>query len=455
MQDKTGVFILEHGEQSLIGRAWLVENATSSIDVQYFIWSTDNIGILASEALLSAAERGVKVRVLVDDLLVDAEDQTLVALAAHPNVSIKIYNPQHSVGISTFQRMVNILSDFKAINQRMHDKTLIVDGVAGITGGRNMADEYFDYNHHYNFRDRDILLLGPAVQQMQENFDEFWRHNLSHTVNRLLPEAMSQLDSAAVQQHQQMLHAYAADPKNYEPAVRASLTNLPSQFQLLVDNLIWTDAEFISDTPGKNSHADLGGGGFTTTQLTEALSKAQSTILIQTPYLVMPEGGIDLLARLVKKGVKIDISTNSLASTDNLLAFSGYLNQRDALLAAGVNIYEFKPNPAVQLELLQRYDRLNDQNPVFAIHAKTMLIDGEQLFIGTFNLDPRSANLNTEVGVLIDNKQLGQQVSASIHRDMQADSSWPTRTSDPDSHAEWTKRLHVWFYSWLPLTALL
>ena len=152
---QTGSYVLDRGEQALLARAWLVDHARSSIEIQYFIWSTDNIGILASEALLRAARRGVKVRVLVDDLLIDAPDKTLLALAKHPNIDIRIYNPLHSVGVPWYKRILNLVTNFRGANQRMHDKTLIVDGELAITGGRNMADEYFDYDHAYNFRDRD------------------------------------------------------------------------------------------------------------------------------------------------------------------------------------------------------------------------------------------------------------------------------------------------------------
>ena len=164
-----------------MARAWLTDRAQETIEVQYFIWSTDNIGILASEALLRAAERGVKVRVIVDDLLIDAPDDSLIALAMHPNIEIKIYNPKHSVGTSLLQRIKYIFTDFRGVNQRMHDKTFVVDGKVAITGGRNMADEYFDYNHTYNFRDRDALVMGKVVKDIQQSFNLFWKSKLGST----------------------------------------------------------------------------------------------------------------------------------------------------------------------------------------------------------------------------------------------------------------------------------
>jgi cardiolipin synthase C len=182
---QTGSYVLDRGEQALLARAWLVDHARHSVEVQYFIWSTDNIGILASEALLRAAARGVKVRVIVDDLLMDAPDKTLLALAHHPNIDIRIYNPVHSVGVPWYRRLLHLLTNFRGANQRMHDKTLVVDGKLAITGGRNMADEYFDFDHAYNFRDRDALVIGAVVPQIRASFERFWGSSLSLPVEKL------------------------------------------------------------------------------------------------------------------------------------------------------------------------------------------------------------------------------------------------------------------------------
>jgi len=453
----TGAYILEYGEESLLSRAWLTQHATRSIDVQYFIWSTDNIGILASEALLAAAGRGVKVRVLVDDFLIDAREQTLLALAAHPNVEIRIYNPQYSVGTSALQRAWRIATGFRRVNQRMHDKTAIFDNQVGITGGRNMADEYFDYDHAYNFRDRDVLLLGRAVGEMTEHFETFWQSPLAVPVEQLLDDPAHRLRPEQFREHWKTLHDYAARPDNFEPAVRQMLASLPTQFPALVQHLVWAEGRFIGDEPGKNSRRiSLAGGGETTSFLARQLAGARQSVLIQSPYLVLPEGGIELLQQLVQRGVRVQVSTNSLASTDNLMAFSGYQKQRQRLLEAGVELYEFRPDPAVQLELLRRYPRLQERQPVFALHAKSMVIDGQTLFIGTFNVDPRSANLNTEVGLFMDSEALAAQLAASIERDMRPENSWRvTREFNPDREVPLAKRLHAGLYRALPLTPVL
>ena len=457
MADKTGVYILERGEEALIGRAWLAQKAERTIDIQYFIWSTDNIGILAAEQLLSAAERGVRVRVLVDDLLIDAKDQTLLLLAAHPNVHIRVYNPNLTVGVSLWKRMKNAFTGFRAVNQRMHDKTAIVDNVAGITGGRNMADEYFDYDHEYNFRDRDVLLLGRAVPDMTENFEEFWNSEFAQPVEAILEDEINEISPVDVTARTRFLHAYALDPVNFEPQVREAIAYAHEYFPEILEVMRWEDVAFISDVPGKNTGEEgLGGSGESTAHLINAVRNAKSSILIQSPYLIMPEGGIELFAELVKRGVRIRISTNSLASTDNIQAFSGYQGQRSDLLEAGVELYEFMPYPAIKEELIRRYPRIAEKNPIFALHAKSMVVDDRTVFIGTFNLDPRSANLNTEVGMLVDSPELAAQLTASIERDIAPENSW--RTTDdfnPDSLVGKGKRFKSWFNRLLPLEPVL
>ena len=452
----SGAHVLEKGEESLLARAWLSEHAVQTIDVQYFIWSTDNIGILAAEFLLRAAERGVRVRVIVDDLLIDAPDKSMLALAAHPNIGIKIYNPKHSVGVSKAERVYNMLTDFRLFNQRMHDKTMIVDGQVAITGGRNMADEYFDYDHAYNFRDRDILLLGPVVKDMENSFSTFWNSSLAVDVSVLLGDDEQLLSKEAIEKEYASLHAYASKPENFAPTVRKALTDLPQQFPALLENIVWDSITFIHDMPGKNSgEHGLGGGGESTRQLIERLSAAQSRVVIESPYLVLPEGGIEFFSDLIAKGVEVRIVTNSLAATDNMHAFAGYAAQREAILEAGIKVFEFKPRPQIRKQLIDRLEALEKNVPIFAIHAKTMVIDGTTLYIGTFNLDPRSANLNTEVGVLIENNELASQVEQAILTDMLPENSWQAGVDDSEADVPFMKRLRIWFLKKLPLEPLL
>lgn len=457
---KSGVYVLERGEEALLARAWLADHAEKSIAVQYFIWSTDNVGILASEALLRAAERGVQVRVIVDDLLVDAPDASLLALARHPNIEIRIYNPKHSVGTSIQRRVLNVVTDFRGVNQRMHDKTFIVDGKIAITGGRNMADEYFDYDQEYNFRDRDALVLGPAVADMAVSFERFWQSELSVEVEELYDgigflQKRADVDDGAVRRVYAELHTYAQSPENFAPEVRAALAAMPEVFPRLAKQVTWGKMEFISDRPGKNDNRfGLGGGGLTSEALARMVEGARTRIVVQSPYLVLSNEAKALLQKALDRNVRIRISTNSLASTDNLAAFGGYRRQRQELLKMGIEIFEYKPDPEIQRRLMTRTVRANARAPIFAIHAKTMVVDSATVYIGTFNLDPRSENLNTEVGIIIHDERLARAVEGSIETDMLPTNSW-NAADKPDRHASIIKRTRARFWQLMPITPLL
>jgi putative cardiolipin synthase len=453
---KSGVYILEKGEESLLTRAWLTGASQESIDIQYFIWSTDNIGTLASESLLSAAERGVKVRVIVDDLLIDAEPETLLSLDAHPNIQIKIYNPLHSVGRGIMSQLWHLITDFRGSNQRMHDKIVIYDQTIAITGGRNMADEYYDYDHTYNFRDRDALVAGSVLGTMQQSFESFWQSPLSVSLARLLAEEKSHLTAEQVEGYTEWLHRYAGNPLNFAPEVRLAITNMAPRIEEIFTQLHWTKVDYIHDSPGKNNQLkNLSGGGQSTTSLIELLANAEEEILIESPYLIMPEGGFDFFSQLLKKGIEISIVTNSLASTDNLQAYSGYKKQKQRLLDLGFNIYEFKPNPGIYRQLIERHEQLSKNAPVFALHAKSMVIDNHYAYIGTFNFDPRSANLNTEVGIIIDDSKIAQQVSRAIRLDMHPENSWRASDTIDQQEVGFIKRLKVDLWSLLPLDPVL
>jgi putative cardiolipin synthase len=459
---KTGVYILDDPQEALLARAWLVDQAEHSIEVQYFIWSTDNIGILAAEALIRAANRGVRVRVLVDDLMIDAPDKSLLALAKHPAIDIRIYNPRTSVGVPLLTRVLNVLTDFRAVNQRMHDKTLIVDGKVGITGGRNMATEYFDYNQRYNFRDRDVVLLGGSVHAMGANFEAFWTSRLAERVEDLYDgvgpmRKNVKVSDAEVQQVYRALADYARAPENFAPEVRRAIEATPGSFPRVARHLTWTRVEFIHDKPGKNDGtAGLSGGGDSTAALARLVGAAQRDVVIQTPYLVLSESALELFRSLRARGVRVRISTNSLASTDNLPAFSGYRQQRRKLLAMGLEIFEYRPDAQVQQRMMQqRVVTPREPRPIFSLHAKTVVIDGNIVCIGTYNLDPRSENLNTEVSAVIHDPAVAQAVQTLIETDMEPGNSWHAARDPADPMVSYWKNAAVRALQWLPLRPLL
>ena len=264
MNQKTGVYVLEDGGNAMIARAWLCENAEKTIDIQYFIFSADNVGLIACDYIVRAADRGVKVRILIDDLLVDAGPHDILTLDSHENIEVKIYNPGIKLGKTIVGKVKKFATDFRDANQRMHNKTFTVDGKVVITGGRNIADEYFDYDHEYNFRDRDVLLLGKAAGIVHSTFEEFWNSKLSVPVTDIVSEPG--YDFTARDRFDR-LHQYACNPNNFWPQVRDSIKNIPEAFKAIMRSgrLAWTDSVcFVSDVPGKNESHTMHGGGITT-----------------------------------------------------------------------------------------------------------------------------------------------------------------------------------------------
>ena len=446
MDSSTGVYVLEEGDISMISRAWLTESAEKTIDVQYFIFSSDNVGLIALDFLLRAAERGIKVRLLVDDIMVESNTEKLIALNSYENFSIKIYNPTANIGKNLPEKLFNLITDFRGVNQRMHNKAFIVDEKVTITGGRNVANEYFDYDHEYNFRDRDVLLIGGITKTIQDSYNTFWNSSLSIPLYDLIDSSTTKLNHKA---EFNFLHQYACNPENFWPQVRNKIKSIPLAFKKIQKSgrLQWVkEIEYVSDVPGKNDGANgLEGGGLTTSRLVELVKEAKSSISIQTPYLITTEENRKLLKETVEKGVRIRILTNSLASTDNLEAFSGYQRDREELLNTGIEIYEFKPNAKVRYEVMtSALQEKLDYSPVFGLHAKSMVIDDEITVIGTFNLDPRSSHLNTECITIIRSKEISKGVLDGMNIEFKEENSWQTTSNfNPDSEAGTSKQLKV------------
>jgi cardiolipin synthase C len=443
MANKTGVFVLEDGGNAILSRAWLSEYAEKSIDIQYFIFSTDNVGLIACDYLVRAADRGVKVRILVDDILVDAGPHEILTLDSHKNIEIKIYNSGINLGKNIAQKIKKFATDFRKSNQRMHNKTFNVDDKVVITGGRNIADEYFDYDHKYNFRDRDVMLLGQTVKIVKHSFEDFWNSDLSVPVTELVEEPKNDFKSET---RFERLHQYACNPQNFWPQVRSRLNELPNLFKKIQKSgdLVWLDSvTFISDVPGKNEDRPNHLGGNTTDELIKLVNQAEETIDIQSPYLVTTDMGKKLFAEAVKRGVKVRILTNSLASTDNLEAFNGYQRDRKKLLKTGVRIFEFRPDAQERSEIMTGalQEKLN-YTPVFGLHAKSMVVDGKITVIGTFNLDPRSANLNTECITIINSEKIAEGVLKGMNIEFKPENSWETTLDfNPDQVAGNMKRV--------------
>ncbi len=452
MADSTGAYVLEDGDGAMVIRAWLCEYAEKTIDIQYFIFSTDNVGLIACDYLVRAADRGVKVRILVDDIMVDASLEDVLIMDAHPNIDVRIYNPGVNLGKNLVEKAEAFATDFRGANQRMHNKTFTVDGKVAITGGRNVADEYFDYDHDFNFRDRDVLLIGGVVEDVSASFEGFWKHRLSVPVAKLSDQPKPIANEATYER----LHAYACDPSNFWPQVRERIHRLPQAIDEIKasGDIVWlNDVQFIADTAGKNSAKEgLEGGGVTTDALIALVLKATSSIDIQTPYLITTDQSRALFKSAIDHGVRVRILTNSLASTDNVQAFSAYQSDREAILATGVEVYEWRPDARVRTEIMTgELQKELDHQPIFGLHAKGMVIDGHTTVIGTFNLDPRSANLNTECITIMRSERIAEQVASHMEIEFQPENAWRiTMDFNPDDEVSVTKQFKTWTMKALP-----
>lgn len=453
---KSAAFVMDKGEHALRIRGWLGLNAKRSIDVQYFIWSTDNVGRLALAGLLQAADRGIRVRILVDDLMLEEPYELLLAMDAHPNIEIRVYNPNNTLGVGFWKRLWTALTGFRDLNQRMHQKTFVVDDRAAVVGGRNMADEYYDFDPEFNFRDRDVLLAGPVVQQVGDGFVEHWNSPLSIPVAHILVKETATLEAPAVDSIGRELLARWNDTTHFSPEMKQGILEVPRRVSDLLHDMDLCDARYIHDVPGKNDGSQgLGGGGVLTSALATLLDSAKQEVLIQSPYLILDSNALELLRSLVKRGVKVRISTNSAANSDNHYAVSGYQKQREAILAAGIEVRELMPHPRNRTRILQRYARFGEHPPIIVLHAKTAVIDRKVLVVGTYNLDPRSQNLNTEAAVVMPSTKLALEAAAAIEEDMLPENSWDAQSGEGDRALSWWQRFKLWFWRLLPLEPIL
>lgn len=433
LREGNQALILGHGAEALALRVHLLRQATRSVSIQTFIWTNDECGRLLMAEAVAAAQRGVKVRIIADQFVSDKDPQTVAALAtASPNLEIRHYRPPQSrLRPSTWQVIVAGLQSFRALNQRMHNKVFLVDDAVLVTGGRNIENTYYDHSTGLNFRDRDVLVLGPAVQAAVESFEEFWSYR--HAVRST--ELVDVADVIARKDFRPLEKTDDWDFGGLFADLRRE-ANDPEWIQERFINPLQTvrRAVFLSDVPGKST------GVFShtariTRRLGDEVRTARQQLTLQTPYLVLSDKAQKLIRKLKDENpsLVVRVSTNSFASTDNLAAYSANYRLRGTYVEdLGLEIHEFKPLPVELRTLFPNFDAMRQraseaqakQDPFLSVHAKSLVIDDRLAFIGSFNLDPRSENLNTEVGLLIEDEAFAQKLREEIDRDMRADNSW-------------------------------
>ena len=381
---RSGFYPLPAGLDALGARLALIDRAERSIDAQYFLIKKDLAGLVFSGKLVQAADRGVRVRFLLDDIFTTATDESLLLLDHHPNIEIRLFNPVARGGFG----WVNYLADFERANRRMHNKSFTVDNQVTIVGGRNIGEEYFQLRKESEFVDFDILGFGPVARGISETFDVYWNHQLSYPMS-----AFERSNESYEALREELLTALKARQDIYlrsigTPLVRDLLDKKASFHPAL--------AEVITDDPDKLLHEVSLEQKVLVTRMAEVIANAKSEVIVINPYFIPRDTGLDFWKAVVDRGVKATVLTNSLASTNHVAVHSSYATYRKRLLEAGVNLYEARADATTaDAETGERLGSLT-------LHTKLIAVDRRYLFVGSLNIDPRSIDINTEMGVLID-----------------------------------------------------
>jgi putative cardiolipin synthase len=382
---QSGIHPLPVAEDAFAARALLAAAAQKSIDVQYYIWHADVTGTLLFEALWRAAERGVRVRLLLDDNSTAGLDSKLAALAAHPNIQVRLFNP---LAVRS-PRWMNYVIDFRRVNHRMHNKSFTVDNQVTVVGGRNIGDEYFDAGSEVAFADLDVVAVGPVVDEVSSSFDLYWNSGAAYPAELMLGEASPQ-GAARLQDGFRAVRTSAAAAKYLQALQQSKLLGELLQGDLRLD---WSEVRLVYDEPTK-----VRGEGSRDTlllpRLLQSIGAPEAQVDLVSPYLVPMKEGTESFVQLVARGVKVRILTNSLESNDVAAVHAGYAKRRKRLLEGGVELYELRRSAVPA-------GRSQSGHSSAALHAKTFQVDDRRVFVGSFNFDPRSAKLNTEMGFVI------------------------------------------------------
>jgi putative cardiolipin synthase len=466
---RSGIYPLPEARDAFAARALLAQAAERTLDAQYYIWHNDMTGILLFEALHAAADRGVRVRLLLDDNRTSGLDTRLAALDAHPNIEVRLFNPF----VIRKPRVISYMIDFPRANRRMHNKSFTADNQATIIGGRNVGDEYFDAAEGFVFEDLDVMAVGPVVKDVSHDFDRYWASESSYPVDRLLapadPALIAELASAA-----SLIERDPAAAAYMDALRRSAFVRELMEGRLALE---WAPTRMVSDDPAK-------GLGLTAPdtllpqKLGDIIGEPATEVALVSAYFVPGAAGADAFAALAERGVKVRVLTNSLEATDVAVVHAGYAKRRKFLLEAGVTLYEFRrlsPDTGAYKSagMIGSFGSSGSSgSSASGLHAKTLSVDRSRVFIGSFNFDPRSARLNTEMGFVIDSPALAQRIADAFDSTIPANAYevrlsdtgelyWIERRGeqlvrhDTEPGTSLWQRTGIWFLSLLPIEWLL
>jgi len=410
---QSGFWLLDKNADAFSWRLALVDSAVSSLDLMYYLWYGHDSGRLLLKRLIQAADRGVEVRLLIDDLLLIGDDKALVALDKHPRIELRLFNPkqQRKAGM-----VMDFLGRFKQMNSRLHNKLIVADNHAVILGGRNIGDYYFGLSSSYNFHDLDVLGFGPVARQSSELFDHFWNSDwvvpASALPVRIDAQELEVRRTTLIEnlQSAQSIQNFGTEPQDWA-----------ATFEDLAPRLQFGSSEVIFDR--------LEGGELVEGMrdpLGNMFRSAEKDIQIVNAYIIPDQDFVDGLSQITQTGVEVRILTNSLASHDVPAVNSHYKKWRKPLIEAGAELYEFRADPAIKT----RVDTAPVVSKFSGLHTKAHVIDGHVVFIGSMNFDPRSADINTEMGIIIDSPKLGREMLRLAERDMSPQNAWQVQLGD-------------------------
>ena len=418
----SGFLLLQYGERGLLARLAMCDLAEKTLDAQYYSWDSDTTGRILAGRLIRAADRGVRVRILIDDHY-QTEDRDIVvaALDGHPNIEIRLFNPI----TNRFWRTLSFLADFGRVNHRMHNKLLVMDNAVGIVGGRNIGDVYFGVQKDYNYRDLDVVTAGPVVREISASFDLFWNSDSAIPVGAVVRKPPSEEEHEAfTKQLEERISA-----SGYPYPIYENVDELRARLVQIRDNFIWGPGHVLVELPSRvNTPVDT---GVISKGLSQRVSEVEREILIESPYFILSDRIIERVGQLTARGIKVRAMTNSAAGSDVISAQAGYANTRVKLLKAGAELYELRPDTNME----KRWSVLSGSRA--AMHNKFIVFDRKSVWIGSFNLDPRSSTLNTEIGVMIDSPEIANQAAKIMDEGVLPGSAYHV-TLDENDRLVWT-----------------
>ncbi|WP_019672705.1 phospholipase D family protein [Psychrobacter lutiphocae] len=450
----SALYLLDDSHEAFLARLTLAASAQNTLDVQYYIWHDDTTGHLLMQSLYQAAERGVRVRLLLDDNNTDGMDELLASVNAHPNIEVRLFNPF----MQRTMRPLGYLSDFFRLNRRMHNKSFTADGLATITGGRNVGDEYFGFGSGVMFADLDMVAIGPAAKDVVQDFDRYWASNSAYPAENIISQSQNQPPFDTTPDSDPNTQQFLQELKNSAFVTQLREGTLP---------LIWTKVQLISDDPAKGLQKSKEADSVLA-HIAPIMQHTQHELLVISPYFVPTKLGKNLFTQLANDNKRVAVLTNSLAATDVIPVHAGYAKYRKPLLASGVELFELKPMATVTTKNHGGIIKSSGAS----LHAKTFIVDNKTLFVGSFNMDPRSASLNTEMGFLFDSKQMANylaenmkknqmQYSYAVTQNPNGKLHWQTEEDgkilefDDEPHSSLFSRFGVWVCSLLPIEWLL